>query len=540
MVRWFDPLQMIDTAKRVVFSERFAAYADQREVQALVPAVGADYSGRKELWFDHVADLGDGWDPTYTIARLLAADTLTFQRDDGEVLTQRGQVLVMGGDQVYPVPTEAGYENRFLGPYRSALPCPSEDGPDLFAIPGSYDWYDGLLNFRKVFCRQHWIGGWRTRQRRSYFALQLPHGWWLWGVDLQFGDALDEAQWAYFAAVAEDMQPGGRVVLCMPKEADHVPGRAEAASRLTVDHLERTVIEEAGGRVVVYLTSSLHYYSRYEGEGGQRHHVRSGGGGAFLHPTHHLPEAIELPGAHGPTRYHRTTTYPSAAVSRRLRKWVWVLPFFNLPLAATFGAIQVIVAWVLGLHLDDRHVDLGAEDLWHSTWGNPLLFLLVGFTAALVAGLVRFAESARHPGTRVLVGTTYAAAQGVTIGAAMIAASKVTPGTGPGPTTAFFVLVGVFGGLASSFAFSAYLWLTNHFGMHDNEAYAPLHHKNYKHFLRFHIDHDGALTMFPIAVDRVGRRWRLAPHAAPQAPWFEADGPEPQPHLIEEPLVLQS
>ncbi len=34
----------------------------------------------------------------------------------------------------------------------------------LFAIPESHDWYDGLANFTNIFCRNHWIGGWKTRQ----------------------------------------------------------------------------------------------------------------------------------------------------------------------------------------------------------------------------------------------------------------------------------------------------------------------------------------------------------------------------------------
>ena len=40
---------------------------------------------------------------------------------DGRVLP-RGDVLLMGGDQVYPVANGDGYENRMKGPYRAALP----------------------------------------------------------------------------------------------------------------------------------------------------------------------------------------------------------------------------------------------------------------------------------------------------------------------------------------------------------------------------------------------------------------------------------
>jgi hypothetical protein len=40
-------------------------------------------------------------------------------------------------------------------------------------------------------------------------TVKLPNGWWLWGIDIQFGAYVDEAQLRYFADVAVDqVQPG--------------------------------------------------------------------------------------------------------------------------------------------------------------------------------------------------------------------------------------------------------------------------------------------------------------------------------------------
>ena len=179
MVRWFDPHQLVDTVARVVTSGVWSSYVDSRELQALEPSRFYDRSDASDLWVDYVADLGDGWNSTYTVAGLLAQDELELDWDGERLTTARGRVLVMGGDQVYPVPKRTEYENRLIGPYRSALPWVAGDPPELFAIPGSHDWYDGLGNFSSVFCRGYWIGGWKTRQRRSHFALKRPHGWWL-------------------------------------------------------------------------------------------------------------------------------------------------------------------------------------------------------------------------------------------------------------------------------------------------------------------------------------------------------------------------
>lgn len=548
MVRWFDPHQLVDTARRVLVSGMFGAYSDQRDLQSLVPSRVMDRSDLPEVWFDYVSDLGDGFDSTYTIAYLVAQPTLALAPPPGSsgegATTERGRILVMGGDQVYPVPTREGYQNRLMGPYRSAWPCAPDAPPDLLAVPGSHDWYDGLVNFTGVFCRSHAIGAWRTSQPRSYWACRLPHGWWLWGIDIQFGSFLDEAQLEYFAEVAvSHVDAGDRIILVLAKEVESGRDDSEIVSDRTVEFLEREIIEATGASVAIYLKSGRHYYSRYvevlpdpAADREPRHHIRAGGGGAFLHPTHHLGERVELPGSTDPVTYERKAVYPSVERSIQLRKRVFFLPFYNVPQIVAFGSVFAVVGLLLGLHLPGRHVRLGAGDIWRYLWGSPLLALLLGMAAALVGGLVAFAHDAKPPILRTLIGTVYSAYQVSVLGFVLIFASTLTGGSGPGATALFFAIVTFVGGFASSLALSSYLWLANKFGLHDNEAYAPLHHKDNKGFLRFHLDRDGVLHLFPISVDRVGRAWRADPEAAPDAPWIVPEGPAPVAALIEDPL----
>ena len=541
MVRWLDPHQLVDTAVRVLLSGVFSSYADNRVLQVLEPAEVPDRSGEADLWLDYVADLGDGWNSTYTVARLLATEELKLGWDGETHSTERGRILVMGGDQVYPVPKAVEYENRMLGPYRAALPCVPEEAPELFAIPGSHDWYDGLVNFTSIFCRNRWIGGWRTRQRRSYFALKLPNGWWLWGIDIQFGAYIDEAQLQYFADVAVDqVEPGDRIILCMAKEVESGRKQAEIHSDRDVEYLEREIIQPSGAQLVLSLKSGKHHYARYEEEDGCRQHIASGGGGAFLHPTHHLPERMELPGAEGAITYRRASTYPSPAVSKRLRKRIWLLPAYNLPLAAVFGTVQVLLAFMMGLHLGDRHVSLGLGDLWRAVWESPTSFLLILLMFGSLAGMVRFAHDARGL-SRFLLGMVHSTLQLASVAGVMIAASWLSSALGlrgVWSLVAFLSLVGVLGGIGGTVGMSGYLWATNCLGFHGNEAYAPLHHQDLKHFLRLHIEADGALTVYPIGIDRVARKWTLRPDSPAHAPWFTPSGPEPEPHLIEKPITI--
>lgn len=539
MVRWLDPHQLVDTAGRVLASGFSTSFTDSRQMQALVPCAADDRSEPSELWIDYASDLGDGWNSTYSVASLLARDELEIAHDGDVHRLPRGSILVLGGDQVYPVPTSTEYENRFLGPYRAAMPCaPPGAAPELFAIPGSHDWYDGLVNFTNIFCRQRPIGGWATSQRRSYFAIRLPHRWWLWGIDLQFGDYLDESQLAYFRQVAEQVEPGDSIILCMAKEVESGRRSAEVYATRNVADLEREVVAPAGARIVLYLKSGRHYYARYESTNGGAHLVTAGGGGAFLHPTHGLPEAVDPPGDAGAGPYRRAQVYPSAAWSRRLRKRVWLLPAYNLPLAAVLGAMQVLVVLMLNLHRDDRHRRVGFGDLARALWESPTAFLLIILVIASFGAMIRLAHDARGL-PRLLIGLGHSALQFGGLAAVIVVASRVTSTLdGAASLAAFLALVWVLGGIGGVLGVSGYLWTANSLGYHANEAYAPLHHMDQKNFLRLCIDTTGTLTVYPIGIERVCRRWRFFPEGAPHEPWLVPAKDPHRPHLIEAPIEL--
>lgn len=540
MVRWLDPHQLLGTAARVLASGIVSSYNDSRETQGMVAAGSIDRSQAGELWIDYVSDLGDGWDPTYTVARLLARPHLELDGQGQTHSTHRGDLLVMGGDQVYPIPTRTHYENRMLGPYRAALPCTDGRPPELLAIPGSHDWYDGLVNFTNIFCRHRQIGGWLTQQTRSYFAVQLPHRWWLWGIDLQFGDYLDEAQIAYFSEAAKQMGPGHRIVVCMAKEVESGRKSAEVCSDRDLEYLERQVIQPAGAEVALYLKSGRHHYCRYQDASSPRQLITAGGGGAFLHPTHGLPERVDAPGSGDEGSFHKQATYPDARFSRRLRKRVWLLPAYNLPLAALLGAIQVLVVMMLNVHRDDRHLDVTFGDLARALWESPTAFLLISLIILSFGAMIRLAHDASGL-ARLLIGTGHSLLQFGGLAAVIVVASGISEAFGSGPLSllVFLGLVAVLGGVGGVLGVSGYLWASNLFDFHANEAFAGLHHIDQKNFLRLHLGPDGTLTVYPVGIERVARRWSFRPDEPASAPWLAPDGAEPEAHLIEEPLVLK-
>lgn len=119
--------------------------------------VDVRYSDEEELWFDWIADTGDGSNSTYTIARSLAQPKLETKADgysgnklfqrleksaevkgDGEqedeaslkddsfkVTLPRGKFFVIGGDLAYPTANEEEYNRRFFRPFEYALESPA-------------------------------------------------------------------------------------------------------------------------------------------------------------------------------------------------------------------------------------------------------------------------------------------------------------------------------------------------------------------------------------------------------------------------------
>ena len=94
----------------------FGRHSDTRLIEALSsqPQDVFDYRDHQgEFWLDYVADVGDGWNSTYAVASAIAAQSMLD--------TRAGQVLVMGGDEVYPYPSRNAYARRTETPYREAF-----------------------------------------------------------------------------------------------------------------------------------------------------------------------------------------------------------------------------------------------------------------------------------------------------------------------------------------------------------------------------------------------------------------------------------
>jgi hypothetical protein len=417
---WLDPVDITRTGLQTFLAGLFGSFADKREVlAALYPSSGEqvpkdfDYSQHDEVWFDYVCDTGDGWHPTYSIACLVGKDELVLNTsaDAGITKLKRGSFMVLGGDQVYPVASAETYRNRMEGPFYAARATSWEKSNRIpvYALPGNHDWYDGLTSFIRLFCQKdRWVGQWRATQTRSYFAIKLPHNWWIWGLDVQLESDVDVPQSSYFKHYAGLLNEGDRVILVSPEptwiEAGRTSQTKEEAAQAEAErrekekeavqpkktatgiaaaadskegssrksdasnegqsqahrnmmHLER-LIHRRGATIPIKIAGDLHHYARYRSAEGH-HLITCGGGGAFLHGTYGLPEVLELPipsddedpGASSKAlseKFVQQGIVPSEKESKRFRKHVlWRLLIQNPWFVFAVGVIYWIYSWLL-------------------------------------------------------------------------------------------------------------------------------------------------------------------------------------------------
>jgi hypothetical protein len=558
-VRWLSPSELVEAGLRVVLSGIFGTYADKRELQAaLAEARIHDFSQGDEVWIDYAADLGDGFDATYTVAALLAEDKLDLPGGKESHATQRGQVLILGGDQVYPTASIESYRNRFEGPYRAALPYTERDHPAMFAVPGNHDWYDGLTAFVRVLCQGNWIGGWKTHQTRSYFALRLPHRWWLWAIDIQFDSYIDEPQLRFFRdVVAPEVEPGDSVILCSAKP-NWVEGADEPEAFQTLDYFERRVVRDTcRANVRLSLTGDSHHYARYHAPGSDAHRIIAGGGGAFLSATHHLPASIELPPAASKdpgksqesVRFERTAAYPDAGQSRRLRRGIWKLSLLNPTFAVLVGVIYLAYGWLIqsAARSANATVESSVEGIsfWDAVVRLARTPLALVITAALAFGMAGFTK-AHKPLLKWGVGLAHLTAHL----AAALALTWLLVRLLDGLDGAVFVValvLGLFvlGAVVGSLVMALYLALVDRLRLNTNELFAAQRIEDHKNFLRLRIDPEGRLEVFPIAIDTIDRKWRLrraderGDGDGSGGGWFVAGDRGSGPRLVEDPIRIR-
>lgn len=573
-VAWFSPSVLANAATKVALSSIFGSYSDKREGYRLENATFFDYSKgadnltissmakttltqaesmefmrnaadsqidasrdidfEKEradvgdMWIDFISDLGDGFNATYTMASLLAQPEIEAYNKK----LPRGKVLIMGGDEVYPTADIMEYKNRMLGPYNTAFPFEfgAENRPHLYALPGNHDWYDGLTNFIKIFCQKRFIGNWETYQQYSYFAIKLPYNVWIWAIDVQLVSEMDLGQMEYFRRVIKHAEQNGgfagsKVVLCTAEPA--WVRRATQEVDFSYEKLktfEEKVIRAYGGKLAAVLTGDLHHYSRYEckDEGVEPptfQRITAGGGGAFLHPTHGLPQGYEIPylekkdgkdAAGNSKREVRTrketatlqATFPTQVDSKAL---IWK----NLGFAFINKGLSLVLAvffMVLGIFMNTAGVQTMGDMFGNCCKEIPFPIAAWVLGGILVFGLTQFTDSLRNKYFKI-AGFFHGIGHLIGFGLVYHLLKNYVTWADCCPNFLFLTSLTAVMFVVAGTWFGIYLIITNLvLGIHENEGFSSFMHEGYKNFLRIHLMAD-KLTIYPIGVKEAVKDW---------------------------------
>ncbi len=613
MVGWYDPGQLTKTGIEVLISTVFGQYADQRLIQALASGPGVIYDFTKAapeliplghspgagltetamtlkgvpvaqgqsqprpeapIWIDFVADTGDGWDSTYAVAKALTLPhAVTYGGPNGQdksEVTTPGELLLFGGDEVYPTASRSTYEQRLVEPFRAAFG--QGPYPTVFALPGNHDWYDNLVSFSRLFCSNEPFAGpphdadqpaegCLTPQRRSYFALKLPGGWWLLGTDVQLGSDLDGPQYDFFTEVLKKMTEGDRVILCTPEPhwvyAEALETAASQASKNALDSLELLLAKKV--KIAVFIAGDVHHYCRYEsttGTSGHKvHKITSGGGGAFLHPTH---GPLNVQTLKGNPSFEKKAVYPPTGTSWWLGCRNFLFPLWNLKFGLATAVLYTFILWAAMPAIeeyprDDQGEWYGADNICYGLYKQPLgkalyallldsnldpgfihqRIFIIAFAVFVMTAFGLFTDLRRwygkalagilHGGAHFLVALFLAwAASVLASNCPWLTPKKFDPqaATFWHFATFWFATLFVFvtGWLAGSFLMGIYLFLMlNVFNRHWNEGFSSLAIPDWKNFLRLRIGPDGTLTIFAIGIRDVPRTRSQRASAPPGA-----------------------
>ena len=557
MVRWLAPIEMFQTWRSGLGIDRSLKLIDELFVpppdEPLWAAARFDAQPGEDFWFDYVADMGDGFDGTAPVAWLIGRHGIDLPDDRfGDLPTPpkplpRGQLLVFGGDEVYPFAKPGAYEAQTELPYQMGLEPAGHDGhdgpsgpaPTLVAIPGNHDWLGGIGHFIAMFVSgRKFAGHWKTVQSENWWHVKLPQGWWLWGIDTALDNKLVGTQREYFTRAATALKKGDRVILCTP-----VP-LWQLRQKYRDDYAElRNVLDPlivgSGATMPLCLSGDSHFFAHLERLDAdfEEDHITAGGGGAFLQPTHNLPERIPLEG--GNAEFALRSRWPLPAESRAIapggRK---VLDPQYRPLLALIGLLflgltaATAIPWP-NLTSGTLPTPRSWSDALHWTVASPWVLLLLAVICGF--GVVSVRGNSVEPKL-----TKAARAYGLVMGAGLaatlvvIAAARVflvgwsgddttsTRGLGDSdwlwPSIAIATVVAAFLGLV---VFLTLLkWTNSRIKAADTLAFSPAYSTRYKHFLRFRIDREGDLTCYGIGIDPVGEGWfeaMTAPDSAPSS-----------------------
>ncbi len=374
----------------------------------------------------------------------------------------------------------------------------------------------------------------------------------MWAIDIQLEADIDKPQLDYFdIEVAKRMKKDDKVILCTaePSWVYHTSKKADSTYQ-NLEFFERKYIADKGFEQILTLAGDLHHYAHYaqdKGQGKVHHKITAGGGGAFMHPTHNLPDKL-INMKEGD--FELKAAFPEKKTSRSMAFGDVFFPFYNFSFGVFLAVIHLLFAWSLHIAsaFDASPGDIFTEirELGISEICSVYSRLLITFShspiaiailAIFVVGFYKFCDvnssKLKYIG---ILGAIHGVLHVVLMMVSLWVFSYLNysvfhitgPVTGPLALAAEAFVIG--GGLAGALTGFYLLFCNLVFGIHDNEAFSAMKIEGYKNFLRMHFK-DNQLTIYPIGLKK-SATWK----AQKDNKYTTSD--EIIPELIESPIII--
>jgi hypothetical protein len=229
--------------------------------------------------------------------------------------------------------------------------------------------------------------------------------------------------------------------------------------------------------------------------------------------------------------------YPDKDDSRKLARGIVNLPWRNWDFIIFMAIAQAVLAWGLWTSLAPvaRFRDVGFVTM-ASGLGRSLP--AVAITLMFLMGAIGFTKKSRTLrgwGVGLVNGAAHIA---LGVGLTTLAANWFSAVNGAWLLPVVLVFCAVAGGFIASELVAGYLYIVDRlFGMNTDELFAGMSKGDRKNFLRLHFERDGALTVYPVKLHRLPRKWTVDEKAGPSDPLFTPVGGL-HPTLIEEPVRI--
>ena len=264
--------------------------------------------------------------------------------------------------------------------------------------------------------------------------------------------------------------------------------------------------------------------------------------------------------------FEKKAAFPPEDVSRRLCWRNLIFPYLKNNASWTFGFVTALLYLLTTLsvvaRIDDPHEHfsslaykpgaISATALYSILTSTPTLFLV----ALIVIGFVFFTDTHSRIYRFVMGGLHGISHVMAAFAIALICVSFVVKISNDSwiwyfrrggylfhidwreALASLLILLGgfVFGALIMGI----YLLVSfNFFGRHGNEAFSSLAVEDWKNTVRLHIDETGDLTIYPIGIKHVPRKWKPRPGGETGPELVSDDRRATEPELIEPPVVME-